>query len=95
MSGPQGAEDKLENQLSAKEEGLQDFLIYDRRTREDFSEWLLPSDASFEDYRRQKKFPVSELHFGKPVCIPGARARSVWKSVLTAWRALPRCNTIK
>ncbi len=65
VSGP-GEGSKLEHQLTAKEEGLQSFIVYDRRTRETFSEWLLPPDASFEDYRNQKQVPLFGLKFGNP-----------------------------
>jgi hypothetical protein len=58
-----GGGTKLEDQIGAKEEGLESFLIYDRRLRENFSEWLLPADA----YRAQAFAPLAPLAFGEPV----------------------------
>ena len=65
ISGPQGGT-KLENQIVAKEEGLQNFLIYDRRIRETFSEWLLPAETPFDVYQRQDFSPALQVHFGSP-----------------------------
>ena len=76
LLGPQGGT-KLENQISAKEEGLQHFLIYDRRTRETFSEWLLLPGTSFEDYRRQQFSPLVSLNFGKAECVPVAKGLGI------------------
>ena len=72
LSGPDGGT-KLENQIGAKEEGLQNFLIYDRRVRENFSEWMLPPETPFEDYRRQELSPLFALNFGSPTCVPGPK----------------------
>jgi hypothetical protein len=69
VAGP-GEGNKLENQIVAKEEGLVDFLIYDKRTREDFAEWVLPPQTSFEDYRQQKPTSLLKLNFGKAALHP-------------------------
>jgi alpha-amylase len=57
---------KLEDQISAKEEGLEDYLIYDRRVRETFAERLLPPGTSRETYRLQHAPDGPELVFGAP-----------------------------
>jgi alpha-amylase len=76
VSGARGGA-KLEDQIRAKEEGLVNFLTYDRRIRESFSEWLLPSQTPFEDYRYQRFSPLAELRFGKAECLPGVKGVKV------------------
>ncbi len=66
VTGPGGGT-KLEDQIAAKEEGLDAYLIYDRRVRETCAEWLLPPDTSFETYRRQSFEPAATLRFTPPV----------------------------
>src|SRR5690606_22534367 len=39
---------KLEDQIAAKEQGLESYLVYDKRVRETFAEWLLPPETGFE-----------------------------------------------
>ena len=75
-SGPQGGT-KLENQIGAKEAGLEHLLVYDRRVRETFSEWLLPSDTSFDAYRRQDFSPAFNLIFKKAVYLPGGKSAKI------------------
>jgi alpha-amylase len=54
---------KLENQLQAKEEGLADQVIYDKRLRRGFQEWILTQETEFEAYRRQNFEPIGILKF--------------------------------
>jgi alpha-amylase len=58
---------KLEDQIAAKESGLESYLIYDKRIRETFSEWILPPDTAFERYRAQDFSPLGPAVFGEPV----------------------------
>ncbi len=69
-SGPQSGT-KLENQIRAKEEGLSAFLVYDRRLRHSFSEWLLPSGTTFDAYKKQDFEPIAEPIFSEAALIPG------------------------
>jgi alpha-amylase len=62
-----GGGTKLEDQIGAKEQGLESFLIYDHRVRETCSEWLLPPGTPFEAYRTQNFEPLPALAFGEPV----------------------------
>ena len=64
-SGPGGGT-KLEDQIGAKEQGLEAYLIYDRRVRETFAEALYPAETTFEDYRLQRAVPALNLVFGEP-----------------------------
>lgn len=57
---------KLEDQIAAKEPGLEAYLIYDKRLRETFSEWILPPGTLFERYRAQDFVPLAEFRFGTP-----------------------------
>ncbi len=75
-SGPEGGT-KLENQIGSKEAGLAGYLIYDRRLRTAFSEWILPSTVDFEAYRRQDFAPLAECVFGPAVLLPEAAAFTV------------------
>jgi alpha-amylase len=61
-----GGGTKLEDQIAAKEAGLESYLIYDRRVRETCSEWFLSSDTSFENYRTQDFSPVVSFTYGAP-----------------------------
>jgi alpha-amylase len=53
IAGGAGGGTKLEDQIGAKEEGLEAHLVYDRRVRETFAEWLLPPDTDFASYLRR------------------------------------------
>ncbi len=66
IAGGGGGGTKLEDQIAAKEEGLEALLIYDKRLRETFSEWALPVGTSFDAYRRQDFVPVLDFAFGPP-----------------------------
>lgn len=61
-----GGGSKLEDQIGAKEEGLDSYLIYDQRVRETCAEWLLPPDTAFEAYRTQTFQPPGTLAFAAP-----------------------------
>lgn len=61
-----GGGTKLEDQIAAKESGLEAHLVYDRRLRETFSEWFLPPGMSFGEYRSQDFSPVASIRFGAP-----------------------------
>lgn len=64
-SGPGGGT-KLEDQIGAKEQGLEAYLIYDRRVRETFAEIALPAGTPFEEYRLQRAAPVLDFAYGEP-----------------------------
>jgi hypothetical protein len=64
-SGPSGGT-KLEDQIVAKEQGLEAYLIYDQQVRETFSERVLPASASFEDYRLQRAGSPLAFTFREP-----------------------------
>ncbi len=66
-----GGGSKLEDQIAAKEEGLDSYLIYDKRVRETCAEWLLPPGTSFESYRAQTFEPLASLAFAAPDFITG------------------------
>lgn len=57
---------RLEEQVAAKEAGLEAFLVYDKRVRETLTEWALPPGTPFAAYRRQSFEPVLEFGFGSP-----------------------------
>jgi hypothetical protein len=61
-----GGGTKLEDQIAAKEAGLESYLIYDRRIRETCTEWFLPPDTSFEAWRTQTFEPAAQFTFGAP-----------------------------
>ncbi len=61
-----GGGTKLEDQIGAKEGGLESFLLYDQRVRETFAQWLLPADTTFETYRTQAFTAVASFVFGEP-----------------------------
>lgn len=61
-----GGGTKLEDQIGAKEEGLESYLIYDRRVRETCAEWLLPPETSFAAYRAQAFIPATSFVFSPP-----------------------------
>src|SRR5690606_27315519 len=58
---------KLEDQIAAKESGLESYLIYDRRVRETFAEWFLPQDTTFDAWRAQSFEPAFTAVFSEPV----------------------------
>jgi hypothetical protein len=62
-----GGGTKLEDQIGAKETGLESFLLYDQRMRETFSEWLLPAETAFENYRTQDFSAEAAFSFAEPV----------------------------
>jgi 4-alpha-glucanotransferase len=61
-----GGGTKLEDQIAAKEAGLESYLIYDRRVRETCAEWFLAPDTSFEAWRTQTFEPAATFTFGTP-----------------------------
>ncbi|HEX2612222.1 MAG TPA: alpha-amylase/4-alpha-glucanotransferase domain-containing protein [Fibrobacteria bacterium] len=68
---------KLEDQIAAKESGLESYLVYDKRTRENFAEWLLPPGLPFEQYRVQDFSPLAVPVFGAPAFKKTAKGREV------------------
>src|SRR5690606_26922958 len=66
IAGGSGGGTKLEDHIAAKEAGLEAHLVYDKRLRETFSEWILPPGTPFDRYRAQDFSPLSELRFGAP-----------------------------
>jgi hypothetical protein len=60
-----GGGTKLEDQIAAKEQGLETYLIYDRRVRETFAETFYPEGTSFEDYRLQRAEAALAFVFGE------------------------------
>lgn len=61
-----GGGTKLEDQIGAKEAGLESYLIYDRRVRETCAEWFLSPETPFETYRAQAFTPAASFVFAAP-----------------------------
>jgi alpha-amylase len=77
IGGGSGGGTKLEDQIGAKEEGLESFLIYDKRLRETCSEWVLPAGTPFDAYRAQTFEPLATFAFGEPAHRAGRNGSEV------------------
>jgi len=62
-----GGGTKLEDQIGAKEAGLESYLTYDRRVRETCSEWFLAPATSFDEWHAQNLEPAVTFVYGDPV----------------------------
>jgi len=80
-----GGGTKLEDQIAAKEAGLESYLIYDKRVRETCTEWFLPPDTSFEAWRTQAFEPAASFTFGAPRFRSGAAGVTVRFEAVAAY----------